>query len=106
MAKNVVKGLLTKKALFALAGVAVIGGGAAVGVNVVNNLSDGGLVEETGLTFLSAKWPEVFDVKGYEEPEFVDVPNRTNNAFNVSDFGEQGRNGWFYRYGSAQNPSH
>ena len=91
--------------MFALAGVAVIGGGAAAAVTVANNLSDGGLVEETGLTFLSAKWPEVFDVKGYEEPEFVDVPNRTNNAFNVSDFGEQGKNGWFYRYGSAQTPS-
>ncbi|SHJ00217.1 hypothetical protein [Pseudobutyrivibrio xylanivorans] len=105
MVNNVVKKLITKKALIALAGVAVVGGGAAAGIHLAGNLSEDGMLEETGLTFLSAKWPEVFDVEGYVEPEFVDVPNRTNNAFNVSDFGEQGKNGWFYRYGSAQNPS-
>ncbi len=105
MLNGLAKKLLTKKAAIALAGVAVVGSGAAAVMGVSGNLSEDGMLEEKGLTFLSSNWPEIFDAEGYVEPEFVDVPNRTNNAFNVADFGEQGKNGWFYRYGSAQTPS-
>ncbi|MBE5920713.1 MAG: hypothetical protein E7272_12850 [Pseudobutyrivibrio ruminis] len=54
---------------------------------------------------LAGGWPQSFMADDYVEPEFVDDKNRTNNAFNVADFGEQGNNGWFYRYGSATNPA-
>ncbi len=53
---------------------------------------------------LGGGWPDSFFSDEYVEPEFVDDPSRTNNAFNVADFGEQGNNGWFYRYGSALDP--
>ena len=53
---------------------------------------------------LGGGWPDSFFSDEYVEPEFVDDPGRTNNAFNVADFGEQGNNGWFYRYGSALDP--
>ena len=52
----------------------------------------------------AATWPTSFAGDDYEEPDFKDVPGRTNNAFNVADFGEQGSNGWFYRYGDADHP--
>ena len=42
--------------------------------------------------------------EAFTEPPFADDPARTNNAFNVQDFGEQGRNGWFYRYGESKRP--
>ena len=54
---------------------------------------------------LAGGWPQSFMADDYVEPEFVDDKNRTNNAFNVADFGEQGNNGWFYRYGTATNPA-
>ena len=57
------------------------------------------------LVALSAAWPKSFMASDYVEPEFIDDENRTNNAFNVSDFGEQGNNGWFYRYGSSMDPT-
>ena len=42
--------------------------------------------------------------EAFTEPPFADDPARTNNAFNVQDFGEQGRNGWFFRYGESKHP--
>ncbi len=53
---------------------------------------------------VAASWPEAFEAEVYNEPAFEDDENRTNNAFNVKDFGEQGKNGWFYRYGNAKKP--
>ena len=49
-------------------------------------------------------WPDAFVAEAYDEPAFDDDPSRTNNAFNVVDFGEQGTNGWFYRYGDYRRP--
>ena len=54
---------------------------------------------------LASSWPSSFTTDDYIEPEFEDDVNRTNNAFNVADFGQQGNNGWFYRYGSALDPA-
>ena len=56
------------------------------------------------IDLLEKGWPTELDGEKYDEPEFVDDENRTNNAFNVADFGDQGNNGWFYRYGSALKP--
>ena len=53
---------------------------------------------------VAASWPDAFEAEVYNEPAFEDDENRTNNAFNVKDFGEQGKNGWFYRYGNAKKP--
>ena len=52
----------------------------------------------------AASWPGAFEPEHYEEPPYTEDPTRTNNAFNVKDFGEQGKNGWFYRYGDAKKP--
>ena len=52
----------------------------------------------------AATWPQAFELEEYLEPPYTEDPNRTNNAFNVKDFGEQGTNGWFYRYGDAKKP--
>ena len=60
---------------------------------------------EDEIVALASSWPSSFISHDYIEPEFVDDENRTNNAFNVADFGEQGNNGWFYRYGSSQDPA-
>jgi len=57
------------------------------------------------IDMLSGGWPTTFSGDSYEEPEFVDSKDRTNHAFNVADFGEQGNNGWFYRYGESQKPT-
>ncbi|MBR6281730.1 MAG: hypothetical protein IKR14_04430, partial [Lachnospiraceae bacterium] len=57
------------------------------------------------IDMLSGGWPTTFSGDSYEEPEFVDSESRTNHAFNVADFGEQGNNGWFYRYGESQKPT-
>ncbi|WP_022764111.1 hypothetical protein [Butyrivibrio sp. XPD2006] len=59
---------------------------------------------EDEIVALANIWPASFTDDAYVEPEFVDDENRTNNAFNVADFGEQGENGWFYRYGSPLDP--
>ena len=53
---------------------------------------------------IEAVWPMAFELEEYQEPPFTDDASRTNNAFNVKDFGEQGKNGWFYRYGDAKKP--
>ena len=60
---------------------------------------------EDQVVALAAAWPSSFTSNDYIEPEFIDDENRTNNAFNVADFGEQGKGGWFYRYGSSQDPA-
>ncbi|WP_026650789.1 hypothetical protein [Butyrivibrio proteoclasticus] len=60
---------------------------------------------EDDIALLPDSWPSSFNTDDYVEPEFVDDGERTNNAFNVADFGEQGQNGWFYRYGSSQDPA-
>ena len=54
---------------------------------------------------ISPLWPASFSSEKYQEPEFKDSPSRENKAFNVADFGEQGSNGWFYRYGKSEKPS-
>ncbi|WP_026520470.1 hypothetical protein [Butyrivibrio sp. FCS006] len=59
---------------------------------------------EDEIMALANAWPASFNTDNYVEPEFTDDPERTNNAFNVADFGEQGQNGWFYRYGSSLDP--
>lgn len=61
-------------------------------------------VDLTEIEILESKVPLSFGQDKYVEPEFVDSEARTNNAFNVIDFGEQGNNGWFYRYGDANKP--
>lgn len=53
---------------------------------------------------LAASWPDAFAYEKYIEPEFADNKSRSNDAFNVADFGEQGNNGWFYRYGNPDKP--
>ena len=53
---------------------------------------------------VGALWPMAFEPEQYEEPPYTEDPTRTNYAFNVKDFGEQGKNGWFYRYGDAKKP--
>ena len=57
-----------------------------------------------GVELCAATWPGAFEPEHYEEPPYTEDPTRTNNAFNVKDFGEQGKNGWFYRYGDAKKP--
>jgi hypothetical protein len=47
------------------------------------------------IDLLEKGWPTELDGEKYDEPEFVDDENRSNNAFNVADFGDQGNNGWF-----------
>ena len=56
------------------------------------------------LELCAASWPEAFEPEYYQEPPYTEDGTRTNNAFNVKDFGEQGKNGWFYRYGDAKKP--
>ncbi len=90
------------------AGIAVLGIGtvttAAVAMNRQEIVQEITVIEDEVLP-LASKWPTSFNTDDYVEPEFVDDESRTNNAFNVADFGEQGSNGWFYRYGSSQDPT-
>ncbi len=104
MFSGVIKNIITKKMLVPIAGATIVAAGAAVGVGAYISGNEDNLLEDR-LVFLSSKWPQVFETEEYNEPKFVDSPSRTNNAFNVTDFGEQGNNGWFYRYGSAEKPS-
>ena len=87
-----------------LAGAAVFAGSATFIIAKENPQPIVEVVENEIMTFAS-KWPSSFTSDAYSEPEFIDDENRTNNAFNVADFGEQGTNGWFYRYGSSQDPA-
>ncbi len=61
--------------------------------------------KEELIELIPSKWPACLNYEIYEEPSFTDDENRDNNAFNVADFGEQGNNGWFYRYGKATKPT-
>ncbi|MDO4520659.1 MAG: hypothetical protein Q4B44_03360, partial [Erysipelotrichaceae bacterium] len=65
---------------------------------------NGGNSVSGGTEMLEKFWPDAFVVKADDEPPFEDDPSRTNNAFNVIDFGAQGSNGWFYRYGDYRKP--
>lgn len=83
---------------------ATVGAAACVmGLTIAGNETPKTIEDE--IVALAGGWPSSFEADDYVEPEFVDVPNRTNNAFNVADFGKQGHNGWFYRYGSPLNPT-
>jgi len=79
---------------------------AAAGAVFALNRGRGDRQEEEIAETLSVplSWPSALNVEANVEPPFADDPNRTNNAFNVQDFGEQGNNGWFYRYGSSKRP--
>ena len=90
--------LLAGKGKFLAAALAVI---IAIAVGIVA-MTGGQNVN--GMELLQAFWPDAFNVQAYEEPAFDDDPARTNNAFNVIDFGEQGSNGWFYRFGDYKHP--
>lgn len=65
---------------------------------------DASEIDTDELVRASVGWPSAFDVEEIDEPPFEDEPGRTNNAFNVVDFGEQGHGGWFYRYGNSKRP--
>ncbi|MDE7258062.1 MAG: hypothetical protein K2N77_02310, partial [Lachnospiraceae bacterium] len=81
------------------------GGQDAPGTENAQGVEDAGAPEaEEGMTMLTAQWPDSFFQEEYIEPEFNDEESRGNNAFNVADFGEQGNNGWFYRYGNPDKP--
>ena len=103
MSENTAKKSAKKKTAALIAGVLAVTG-AMVGIlALVGNR--GGMPEMSDdMNLLSVVWPSVFDVEPHVEPPFEDDPNRTNNAFNVIDFGEQGTNGWFYRYGDSKRP--
>ena len=70
-----------------------------VGVSALFGNSAGG-----GTELIEKFWPDAFVVKAVEEPPFEDDPSRTNNAFNVIDFGKQGNNGWIFRAGDYKHP--
>ncbi|MGX8686279.1 MAG: hypothetical protein ACSW8K_00565, partial [bacterium] len=65
---------------------------------------DGPAMDTDELVRASIGWPSAFNIEEIDEPPFEDEPGRTNNAFNVVDFGEQGKGGWFYRYGNSKRP--
>ncbi len=85
------------KGLAALAAVLLIA--LCVGVSALFGNSVGG-----GTELIEKFWPDAFVVKAVEEPPFEDDPSRTNNAFNVIDFGKQGNNGWIFRAGDYKHP--
>jgi hypothetical protein len=96
---------MKKKALILLS--CILAAGIATGCASMGGAPQGDNAPQTGseeLQLLSAGWPSDFEVEPHVEPPFADDPNRTNNAFNVQDFGEQGSNGWFYRYGDSKAP--
>lgn len=76
------------------------------GVTAISGLfgNGGGSPASAGTEIIDKFWPDAFVVKADDEPAFDDDPARTNNAFNVIDFGAQGSNGWFYRYGDYRKP--
>ena len=81
------------------------GGPDASGAENAQGVEGAGAPEvEEGMAMLTAQWPDSFFQEEYIEPEFNDEESRGNNAFNVADFGEQGNNGWFYRYGNPDKP--
>ena len=103
-----IAGLPIVTKLLALLGVLGVAAAAAAGIimatkNATTDQTDMPDSEQM-IQSLAPGWPSAFDVEDYIEPPFEDDPNRTNNAFNVMDFGEQGSNGWFYRYGKSKQP--
>ncbi len=97
-------GASLKAKLFATGGVVVVAAAGLAGAMALGS-GNGEITIKDEIVALAGGWPQSFMADDYVEPEFVDDKNRTNNAFNVADFGEQGNNGWFYRYGSATNPA-
>ncbi len=86
-----------------------IAAGLALGLLAAGILSgcskkEGPAAETDELLRASVGWPSAFNIEEIDEPPFEDEPGRTNNAFNVVDFGEQGKGGWFYRYGNSKRP--
>lgn len=84
------------------AGVLAVVVAASAAAYVLGNSNES--VIDSAVKILDSIVPTSFGGDVYEEPEFVDSDSRTNNAFNVVDFGQQGKNGWFYRYGDADRP--
>ena len=84
--------------------VAGIGVGAAALLGLFGGKKASSGVNYDEAVRVAASWPDAFEAEVYNEPAFEDDEKRTNNAFNVKDFGEQGKNGWFYRYGNAKKP--
>ena len=76
----------------------------AAGILAGCSKKEGPAVETDDLLRASVGWPSDFNIEEIDEPPFEDEPGRTNNAFNVVDFGEQGHGGWFYRYGNSKRP--
>ncbi|MBR4163168.1 MAG: hypothetical protein IKR11_06570, partial [Solobacterium sp.] len=102
--KKVLFGFLSSKAkaiIAACVGIAAVAGGL---IFALLNNNSGGKINTQDIELIEAFWPDAFVVQAYDEPPFADDPNRTNNAFNVIDFGEQGSNGWFFRYGDYKKP--
>ena len=97
------KSSVRKKVVAAIIAVLLLGL-AAGGTLFVLNGRKGDAEDIAEMLRLPASWPSALKVSANVEPPFVDDPNRTNNAFNVQDFGEQGTNGWFYRYGNYKRP--
>ncbi len=93
-----------KVKLLATGGVVVVAAAGVAGALALASGNDEITIKDE-IVALAGGWPQSFMADDYVEPEFVDDKNRTNNAFNVADFGEQGNNGWFYRYGTATNPA-
>ncbi|WP_024866300.1 hypothetical protein [Butyrivibrio sp. FCS014] len=95
-----------KIAAGAIAGTAVVCAAVAATALLPKEKADTVVAEiKDEVVALAGFWPSSFTSTDYIEPEFTDDESRTNNAFNVADFGEQGNNGWFYRYGSSQDPA-
>ena len=97
--KGKLKALSVKaKAGIAVASCGIIVGGVCAGVIFSHH-------SIKSIASISPLWPSSFSSEKYHEPKFNDDPSRENKAFNVADFGEQGSNGWFYRYGKSEKPS-
>ncbi len=97
-----ISALFAKHKKGALAALLVLLAGAVGGVALLSGGSGSG--GESGTEIIEKFWPDAFIAKADDEPPFEDDPNRTNDAFNVIDFGAQGSNGWFYRYGDYRKP--
>ena len=96
--------LFAKHRKGAIAALLVLLAGAIGSVALFSGGSGSKKGEEGGTEIIEKFWPDAFVAKADDEPPFEDDPNRTNNAFNVIDFGAQGSNGWFYRYGDYKKP--
>lgn len=101
------------KKILAASKTAKIISGVLIGTIAVGGIATGTIMlnkkpvekEDNIIEVVESKWPATFLSEEYNEPKFVDDKKRQNKAFNVADFGSQGSNGWFYRYGKANKPS-